>query len=431
MFYRIFVLILLGLGLSQHIDSQDNRPIEKEYQLEIRKLVAHPEIIAAFADIEEDAPKAREQLIMLTEVPAPPFGERSRALLYEDLLRKTGVDSVWMDNVGNVIGLLKGRSGGRTVGLDAHLDTVFPKGTDVDVSERGDTLFAPGIADNTRGLAMILSIARAMRSSRVDLKANVLFIGSVGEEGLGDLRGVKYLFTDEGPNIDSWISIDGGGIGRISNQGLGSYRYKVTFHGPGGHSWGAFGMVNPHHALASAIDNFETAARTLTSHGPRTSYNVGRIGGGTSVNSIPFESWMEVDMRSISPERLDSLDAMFTGAMYDALYEHNSNSSLGDTLTLEIEMIGNRPSGELSENLPLIQRAMASTAFIGKVPKLTRGSTNSNIPISLGIPAVTIGQGGKGGKAHSLDEWWLDDEGYRATQLAFLLLVAESGLVSD
>lgn len=432
MFRRLALLLFFGLWLSIYLGGQPTSPIQPEYADEIRRLAVHPEVIMAFALIEEDALRTRRELIQLTEVPAPPFGERDRAKLFADMLRGSmTVDSVWIDHVGNVIGLLKGKVGDRTVGIDAHLDTVFPEGTDVTVTERGDTLFAPGIADDTRGLSMLLSIMRAIKSADVDLRDNVLVIGSVGEEGLGDLRGVKYLFREDGPNIDAWISIDGGGLGRISNQGLGSFRYKVTFRGPGGHSWGAFGMVNPHHALSTAVHYFDQAAPYITETGPRTSYNVGRIGGGTSVNSIPFESWMEVDMRSVSPTRLNSLDSIFHESMWKALHAHNSKASIGDTLTLEIELIGNRPSGELSANLPLIQRAMAATAFIGKVPKLTRGSTNSNIPIALGIPAVTIGHGGKGGKAHSLGEWWLDDEGYRATQLAFLLLVAESGLVSD
>ena len=169
----------------------------------------------------------------------------------------------------------------------------------------------------------------------------------------------------------------------------------------------------------------------FTMSGERTSYNIGRIGGGTSVNSIPFESWMEVDMRSVSPERLDSLDAIFVASMHEALHWQNRMSRLGDTLTLKLEMIGSRPSGELADNIPLVQRAMAATALLGKRPVLTRGSTNSNIPIAIGVPAVTIGRGGKGMNAHSLDEWWIDIEAYKATQMALVLLVAESGLASD
>jgi tripeptide aminopeptidase len=301
----------------------------------------------------------------------------------------------------------------------------------VRVKVRGDTLFAPGIGDDTRGLAMLLSIARALNTGKVQTEADILFVGSVGEEGVGDLRGVKHIFRDDGPGVDAWISIDGGAIGRISNQGLGSYRYKVTFLGPGGHSWGAFGLVNPHHALGTAIDHFVKAADAFTSYGAKTSYNVGRIGGGTSVNSIPFSSWMEIDMRSVSPARLDSVDSLLKQAVMQALDEQNALMRLGDSLTVTFEMIGKRPSGELPTDLPLVQRAMAASAFLGKRPSLTRGSTNSNIPISLGIPAVTIGRGGRGAHAHALTEWFLEGDGYRATQFGLLLLIAESGLVAD
>ena len=422
----------LFLVASITVLAQPQEELNPLYRDEIKALASQAEMISAFALIEEDAPTAREQLIELTEIPAPPFMEDARARHFADLLREVGVDSVWIDEVGNVIAIRRGKDGKRTVAIDAHLDTVFPEGTDVTVRISGDTMFAPGIADDTRGLAMLLSMLRGMNTAEIETVDDVLLIGSVGEEGLGDLRGVKHLFSDKGPAIDSWISVDGGTIGRVSNMGLGSYRYKVTFRGPGGHSWGAFGMANPHHALGMAIRNFVEVADPFTDRGDRTSYNVGRIGGGTSVNSIPFESWMEIDMRSVSPERLDSLDALFRDAMYRARDEQNALSRLGDTLTVELEMIGNRPSGELGAEIPLVQRAMASTAFFGKRPILNRGSTNSNIPIALGIPAVTIGRGGKGANAHSLDEWWLDADGYKATQLALLVLVAESGgLASD
>lgn len=275
---------------------------------------------------------------------------------------------------------------------------------------------------------MVLTVLRAIKENGIRTKDDLLFIGSVGEEGLGDLRGVKHLFSDQGPGIDSWISIDGGRIGRVNNKGLGSHRYRITYKGPGGHSWGAFGLVNPIHALGKAISLFVEKADPFTSYGDRTSYNVGVIEGGTSVNSIPFESSIQVDMRSINPARLDSIDALLHEATYEALAYQNKLSRLGDTLTVEIEQIGNRPSGELSEDLPLIQKALAATAYFGKRPRLTRGSTNSNIPISLGIPAVTIGRGGSGGNAHSLDEWFYNDEGHKAIQLALLLLISEAGI---
>jgi len=402
--------------------------IQPSYQKEMQSILANAKVQQANQLIQKHDELTLADHILLTEIEAPPFAEEKRAQQFKTMLAEIGVDSVWIDSVGNVLALRKGKTGGKTVVLDAHLDTVFPEGTDVTVKISGDTLSAPGVGDDTRGLAMVLEVLRAMNEADVQTEADILFIGTVGEEGLGDLRGVKYLFGEHGPRIDSWISIDGGDLGRVNIKGLGSHRFGVSFRGPGGHSWGAFGLANPHHALGAAIQNFVKAADTYTKTGPKTSYNIGRIGGGTSVNSIPFVSWMEVDMRSVSPQRLDSMDVILKTAMQKALEEQNSIRREGRPLVLKVEEIGDRPSGELSPDLPLIQRAMAATQSFGIEPDLTRGSTNANIPISLGIPAVTIGRGGKGGWAHSLLEWWANEDGYKSIQLAMLLLVAESGL---
>ena len=214
-------------------------------------------------------------------------------------------------------------------------------------------------------------------------------------------------------------------------MGLGSLRYKVTFNGPGGHSWGAFGMANPHHAIGKAIQYFDEVAGSFVSTGQKTSYNVGRIGGGTSVNSIPFESWMEIDMRSISPQKLLGIENILKEQMQKALEDYNKTVSKGESLTLDLEKIGDRPSGELGENLPLILKAIAATNYFEAQPTLTRGSTDSNIPIALGIPAITIGRGGRAANAHSLNEWYLnDDSGALAIKLAMLILVSEAGLAN-
>ena len=398
---------------------------------EVANLADRAAIQRAFAAIDEMDARTVADHIALTEIPSPPFMEERRARAYADLLREAGADSVWIDEVGNVIALRRGRTGARTVALDAHLDTVFPEGTDVTVRRRGDTLLAPGIGDDTRGLAVVLAVLRGMNAAEIETEADILFIGTVGEEGLGDLRGVKQLFSEDGPGIDSWIAVDGGSDDRIVHRGLGSHRYRVTFKGPGGHSWGAFGLANTHHALGRAIHLFVQAADPYTSEGqgPRTSYNVGRLGGGTSVNSIPFESWMEVDMRSVSPERLTGVDSLFQRAMREALAEINAIRRDGDPLTLEVDMIGDRPSGAVPESSPLVQRAMSATRYFDVEPELSISSTNSNIPISLGIPAVTIGRGGSGGGSHALNEWWVNDEGTVGIKRALLLLAAEAGVV--
>tara|TARA_B100000965_G_scaffold165429_1_gene137725 strand:- start:1242 stop:2525 length:1284 start_codon:yes stop_codon:yes gene_type:complete len=421
-------IIYLILFSSSFSFSQENE-IEKKYFNEIKAILKNKKVKKSYEYIIQQEPFTYENLIKLTEIEAPPFKEQNRAIEFKHMIEEIGIDSVWIDLEGNVVGLLKGQEGTRTVGLDAHLDTVFPEGTDVKVRIKNDTLYAPGIADDSRGLSMLLTILKTIRNNDIALRDNLLFIGSVGEEGLGDLRGVKYLFRNGASKIDSWISIDGGSIGRVNNKGLGSYRYRVTFIGPGGHSWGSFGLVNPHHALGKAIQLFVNSADNYTSKGPKTSYNIGIIKGGTSINSIPFESIMEVDIRSVDPSRLDEMEEILQNSVKEALDDQNNRKRMGDNLTYVIDKIGNRPSGELSPSLPLVQRAMAVTKHFGVTPRLTRGSTNSNIPISLGIPSVTIGRGGKGGNVHSLAEWWYNDRGYRSIQLSLLLVLMEAGFL--
>lgn len=429
--FKIFLILSLFITSIQQSHGQfgEIAEINDRYKNEVIATARKQIIKDAFHYIKDQAAQTTVDHIRLTEIPAPPFKEERRAAAFKQMLEDIGVDSIWIDEVGNVLALRKGKNGKRTVALDAHLDTVFPEGTDVTVTNKQDTLFAPGIGDDTRGLANILTVLKTMNKFEIQTEDDLLIVGSVGEEGLGDLRGVKHLF-ETGPTIDSWIAIDGGRIGGISNMGLGSHRYRIIYKGPGGHSWGAFGLANPHHALGKAISLFVERADVFTRRGARTSYNVGVINGGTSVNSIPFESSMEIDMRSESPVRLDSIDAILQTAVQDALKYQNSLVRIGEKLTVDVEQIGNRPSGELSTDLPLIQRAISATALFGKVPRLRRGSTNSNTPIALGIPAVTIGRGGSSGNAHALDEWWYDDEGYKAIQLTLLLLVSEAGLVN-
>ena len=421
-------IIYLILFSSSFSFSQENE-IEKKYFNEIKAILKNKKVKKSYEYIIQQEPFTYENLIKLTEIEAPPFKEQNRAIEFKHMIEEIGIDSVWIDLEGNVVGLLRGQEGTRTVGLDAHLDTVFPEGTDVKVRIKNDTLYAPGIADDSRGLSMLLTILKTIRNNDIPLRDNLLFIGSVGEEGLGDLRGVKYLFRNGASKIDSWISIDGGSIGRVNNKGLGSYRYRVTFIGPGGHSWGSFGLVNPHHALGKAIQLFVNSADNYTSKGSKTSYNIGIIKGGTSINSIPFESIMEVDIRSVDPSRLDEMEEILQNSVKEALDDQNNRKRMGDNLTYVIDKIGNRPSGELSPSLPLVQRAMAVTKHFGVTPRLTRGSTNSNIPISLGIPSVTIGRGGKGGNVHSLAEWWYNDRGYRSIQLSLLLVLMEAGFL--
>jgi acetylornithine deacetylase/succinyl-diaminopimelate desuccinylase-like protein len=322
--------------------------------------------------------------------------------------------------VGNVIGRRPGKTGDRVVAYTAHLDTVFPVETDVTVRTEGNTFYAPGIGDNTRGLVVILAVLRAMELGGIETDADVLFVGSVGEEGLGDLRGVKHLFREGGPQIDSMIAVDGGRLSRLVYGGVGSHRYRITFQGPGGHSWGAFGRANPHHGLGRAIENFVNLAPTVTSSGKKTTFNVGRIGGGTSVNSIAFESWMEVDLRSGEQDKLDDIDELLHKAVKQALNDENTARTAGEELTVTIDRIGTRPAALGDLQSPLVQRAVAAMQALGIEPDLNISSTDANLPISMGVPAITMRP----------NESWTDVNSHVAIQLGLLTLLAEAGLVN-
>lgn len=416
-------LLPLGAEAQSTCNARENRHCQ-----EVAQIARDAKVQRALQLVEQGRERSNRELVLLTEIPAPPFKEEARGRQFATMLREAGADSVWTDEVGNVIGLVKGTQGGRTVVLEGHLDTVFPEETDVKVKIRGDTMFAPGIGDDTRGLIVVLDALRAMKQAGVRTKADVLFMGTVGEEGLGDLRGVKHLFREGARKIDSYIAVDGGDERRVATSGIGSHRYRVTFKGPGGHSWGAFGTANPVHALGRAIAIFDERADKITRSGPRTSYNVGRIGGGTSVNSVAFEAWAEVDMRSEDDASLEAIDKVFQESVQQALREQNAVLRRDAPLTVDVDMVGNRPSGDADQQSPLVQRVQAVVRHFGGEPQLGSGSTNSNIPFSRGVPAVTIGRGGAGGDAHALTEWWLDRDGFRATQHALLLLIAEAGL---
>ena len=358
----------------------------------------------ALAFIEEDYPLFVDELIELTEIPAPPFMESERAAAYLEKLRKLGLESVEIDAVGNVMGIRPGGDG-PLLAVAAHLDTVFPDGTDVRVRREGTRLSAPGIGDDTAGLALLLAVIRAMDAAEIRTAGDILFVGDVGEEGSGDLRGMKHLFL-EGPywdRIEGFVSVEGGRQVDITNAALGSKRYRVTFRGPGGHSYNAFGLVSPTFAMGNAIRKLSGLA---VPEDPKTTFNVGVVGGGTSVNSIPFESWMEVDIRSEEREQLDEIAEIFLELVYEAVAEENESRSTGQgPIELDIEVIGDRPSGETPLDTPLVENTAASFRAFGIEPTYSRSSTDSNIPISLGIPAVTIDRGGMGGRSHSLDEW--------------------------
>ena len=400
--------------------------IQPRYRNEVKALAEQAEIKLAFQTIVDLDPETVKNQVTLAQIASPPFKEQMRAARFKQMLQAIGVDSIWTDPAGNIISLRRGKTRKKTVVIEGHLDTVFPEGTDVTVKQKGDTLYAPGIGDDTRGLTVVLSLLNSMNKARIQTDADILFVGTTGEEGLGDLRGVKQLFND-GLKIDAYIAVDGGAVSNIVYGGVGSLRYRITYKGPGGHSFGAFGLANPHNASARAIYYFINDADTFTKQGIKTTYNVGIMGGGTSVNAIPFESWMEIDMRSESAERLIGIDQLLQQAIQRGLKEENAMKRAGPDLTVDIKPVGNRPSGVQDPSIPLIQHAGAAVLYLGEDPTLSIISTNANYPIYKGVPAITIGVGGKGGGAHSLNEWWLNDKGYRAIQHALLLLVSEAG----
>ena len=427
---RIPITWMFFAALFCDVAHASSAPLQQLYIDEVAQLRAQLKVRQAFSFLENELEQSAKDLIVLNEIPSPPFKEQARAARFAKYLTTSGLSDVWIDEVGNVIGRRPGTRGDKTIAYSAHLDTVFPEGTDVKVRREKDKYFAPGIGDNSRGLVAVLEVLRALQFAAIQTEADILFIGNVGEEGLGDLRGVKYLFREDSKlAIDTLIAIDGGNSQRIVYGGVGSHRYRVKFLGPGGHSWGAFGMANPHHALGRGIHYFIEKADQLTSQGEKTSYNVGRIGGGTSVNSIPFESWLEVDLRSGNQNNLDKIDKLFRQSMKVALEQENEARRLGPPLALEVAQVGDRPAALGDSNSKLVQRALAATASFGIRPSLEISSTDANTPISKGIPAITLSRGGRSGRAHSLDEWWQDVDSYRSVQIGILVLLAEAGLV--
>jgi tripeptide aminopeptidase len=396
----------------------------------VRRVVDSPKFKAAMAALDRDHDRLVSEIIKLTEIPAPPFKEDQRGAAFLEMLRATGLSNIERDTEGNVMGLRRGSGKGSLIAVAAHLDTVFPEGTDVKVKREGTRLMAPGIGDDTRSLAVLLAIIRALNSAGIETASDILFIGNVGEEGLGDLRGVKYLFQ-KGPykdRIRMFVAIDGAGGGDdITHGAVGSKRYRATFRGPGGHSYGAFGLVSPAFAMGHAMQKFSRIQVPAT---PKTTFNVGVVGGGTSVNSIPFESWMEVDMRSESRAGLEKLNETFIGILNEAVAEENkARSTRLGPITLDLKLVGDRPSGETPRTSPIVQTAAAAIRAVGMTPTYSFSSTDSNIPISLGIPAITIDSGGRGGRSHALDEW-IDVEktsSLRGIEAALLLLLALAG----
>jgi acetylornithine deacetylase/succinyl-diaminopimelate desuccinylase-like protein len=380
-----------------------------------------PPVKAALGAAKKNEPHTIEQQIHICEIAAPPFHEFDRARELMRQFTNLSLANVHIDQAGNVIGTRPGRSAHPNIVFAAHLDTVFPEGTDVKVKREGETLKGPGIGDDCRGLAVILATIQALNAAKIETAGTITFVADVGEEGLGDLRGIKNLFRESASGqIDKFVSIDGNGLS-IANTGVGSMRYRVAFTGPGGHSYGAFGMANPIHAMGRAIakiSDFQVPAS------PKTTFNVGRVGGGTSVNSIASEAWMEMDMRSSDVTALKSLDEKFQSAIRTAVEEENRRWNNRGKVSATPELVGLRPAGKTPEDSPLVQTALAVTRAIGGDENLQEGSTDANVPMSMNIPAITIGGGGAGSGAHSTRESFNTTDTWRGTERAVLLAIA-------
>jgi acetylornithine deacetylase/succinyl-diaminopimelate desuccinylase-like protein len=391
----------------------------------IRQRAVTPQVEQALRFFETNAAAITDEHIRICSIPATPFAERERAEYFAKRFQELGLSDVSIDEEGNCLGLFKGSSATPLIVVSAHLDTVFPPGTDFTVRREGHRLLAPGIADDGCGLIALIAIVQAMRAAKIEPAGSILFVATVGEEGEGNLRGVRHLFTSGAwskRKVDAFLSFDGPGLDRITNRALGSRRYRVEFNGPGGHSWGDFGLPNPAHALGRAISRL--AAYPVPKE-PRTTFNVGSIEGGTSVNAIPQRAAMEVDLRSAGEAELKRLDAFFRRAMKEAAEEENGRRKPGDAaLKVQTQLIGERPSGETPADSTVVKLAIESTKVFGVEPRLDQSSTDSNLPISLGIPAITIGAGGTSGSSHTLAEWYDARNREKGLQRGLLLILA-------
>jgi tripeptide aminopeptidase len=400
---------------------------------DVQRLLASPAFKTAAATLDKEHERIVEDGIKLAEIPSPPLQEAARAKDYEQMFRDVGLADVKIDEEGNVLGVRRGaRSDGKFVVVSAHMDTVFPAGTDVKVKREGTKLRAPGIGDDTMSLSVLLGFVRAMNAAHIRTRDDILFVGTVGEEGPGDLRGVRYLFTkgQYKDKIKGFFSVESGGVDSITNAGVGSRRYHVTFKGPGGHSYGAFGLVNPMFALGHAASEF---SRTLVPAAPKTTYSIGLIGGGTSVNSIPVSGWMDVDMRSESPVELKRVEERLLKVVQEAADGENFARSIKEgKVTVEAKLIGDRPGGTTAVESPFAQTAKAAIEAGGYKVVYRSSSTDANMPMSLGIPALTIGRMGpdKSGRAHSLDEWIDVEKGpmVKAMTTCLSIILATAGV---
>ena len=382
----------------------DGSPGRRTAQQEVARLAELRAVHEAFAWFRASSRELEDLQLELTAVPSPPWGEAARAEWLRGSFEELGLAEVQKDDLGNVFGILPGSEpNAPLVALSAHLDTVFPAGTPIQVSREGGKLYGPGISDNGAGLVALLAIARVLKETGIEHATPVVFIGNVGEEGEGDLRGMRHIFEQPrwADAIRTMVVVDGAGTDTVICEALGSRRYEITVRGSGGHSWSDFGIPNPVVALARIIDRF---TQTTVPTNPKTTYNIGTVEGGTSVNSIPQSATMRVDTRSASVEQLDRLERALREAVQDGTAATSGKKKNG--LTAEVRVIGDRPAAELPSESRLLKMIRAVDAQLNNSARLQRASTDANIPLSLGREAIAIGAGGSGGGAHTVNEWY-------------------------
>ncbi|MGH7469538.1 MAG: M20/M25/M40 family metallo-hydrolase [Longimicrobiales bacterium] len=398
--------------------------------VDLEKVFALPSVVNARKLIRKLDAQTVNDMMEIVRIPAPPFQESERGLWLADRLRTLGLADVATDEVGNVVARLPATiqaAESTPVILSAHLDTIFPPETEIVVRREGGRIAAPGIADNARGLAALLTIARALMEANVATAHPIVLVATVGEEGVGDLRGVKHLMRPGSHyrGAAAFITIDGTGLRRIVHRAIGSRRFAVRISGPGGHSWADFGLANPLHALGLAIGRL--AELELSRH-PRVALTVGRAGGGTSVNAIPCDAWMEIDLRSEAGSVLLETEDELRRIIKESVDQMNAQRRRGSpALRLEIRVIGDRPTGETPVNSAIVRMARAATRMIDETPELVASSTDANVPIALGIPAIAIGAGGESGGTHTESEWYVNDGGAAGLERALLIAVGAAG----
>jgi tripeptide aminopeptidase len=428
---RRYSLLLCCLLLAANVVSPGSAqaqqkwpPISGAAGTSLATVAKHAPVAKALDGIKGDSARMLEEQVRLNEIPAPPFKEATRAQYYLKKLREAGLSDVRIDNEGNVIGVRRGSGRGPRLVISAHLDTVFPEGTDVKVREKGGRYYAPGIGDDAAGLTSLLTMAEHLTKSGVRTIGDIIVVGTVGEEELGDLRGVKALFRDDS-DIDGFISLDGVGLGRIVNHATGSHRFFIDFKGPGGHSFSAFGLPSAIHAMGRAIAKIGDLKPPAA---PKTTFTVGTVKGGTSVNAIAGDATMAVDIRSNSQEELLKFEEKVLAATREAVEDENRRWN-SKAISVEVKLVGDRPAGMTPIDAPIVHAARAALRAVGADTRaITAASTDSNLPMNLGIPAITLSSAGQAGGAHSLGEWYRPVNNWLGPQVALLVSLGLVGV---